>query len=310
MKIKCSNKINLNNNYTIIKFDVSSDFLNEICFEPGQFITLKSKIEGQSVSRCYSFCSSISELRLNKEFSILVKRVKNGIFSNWLIDTLKIGSYIEVASPPSGQISIIKNNRKNIFFASGSGIAPFLSIINSHTDEEYEFFIPNKEDNKELLSLITEIKNIKVNYYSLEDIELDLDKKNKYNFYICGSDRLVMESKKNLTNLGFTELDIVTEYFHSSSSSNSTSEVLHKNEDSLTISFDGKKFTANANLSILEIAKKNNIKIKSFCEQGICGACTIEVKEGNFTNTSPLYDNDTPTACTCYPQSNMLISLS
>lgn len=111
-----------------VSFDVPYEQYGTFNYSPGQYLTLKFNIRGEEVRRSYSLCSSPA---LEEPLKIGVKRVKNGIVSNHINDTLKAGDMVDVM-PPDGRFfaDVKKENYKTYFlFASGSGITPILSIL-------------------------------------------------------------------------------------------------------------------------------------------------------------------------------------
>src|SRR5687768_11786781 len=102
----------------------------KISYKPGQFLTLISNVNGKEVRRAYSLCSSPF---VDQDLVVSVKRVENGLMSNWLPDNLKVGSTLRIMEP-MGQFTTeynAGNKRHIILFAGGSGITPMMSIIKS-----------------------------------------------------------------------------------------------------------------------------------------------------------------------------------
>lgn len=96
-------------------------------FEAGQHILLGEPINIHK--REYSIYSGTED----KNLEVLIKEVENGIVSKQL-KKLKSGDLLEIEGP-LGFFSIdpemIRQNRKFLFVASGTGIAPFHSMIKS-----------------------------------------------------------------------------------------------------------------------------------------------------------------------------------
>ena len=114
--------------------------LAAFAFKPGQFVTLRATVNGESVRRSYSICSSQQRFAENHEIEVGVKPVAGGVFSNWAV-TLQTGDALDVM-PPEGRFTprglllqtpvtpaLASNHR--VAFAAGSGITPVLSIIAS-----------------------------------------------------------------------------------------------------------------------------------------------------------------------------------
>ncbi len=99
----------------------------DFSYQPGQFLTLRLPTGNGLVGRCYSLCSSP---HVDGELRIAVKRVREGIASNWINEALEVGAEIECL-PPSG-VFVPKSFDENLLlFAGGSGITPVLSILKS-----------------------------------------------------------------------------------------------------------------------------------------------------------------------------------
>ena len=64
----------------------------KIPYRSGQFLTLIAPIQGKDVRRAYSLCSSPF---VDENLAVSVKRVDNGLMSNWLPDNLKPGSTVK-----------------------------------------------------------------------------------------------------------------------------------------------------------------------------------------------------------------------
>jgi ring-1,2-phenylacetyl-CoA epoxidase subunit PaaE len=56
---------------------------NASTFKPGQYLTLRSKIDGADVRRSYSICSTHSYLQNEHELVVGIRPMEGGVFSNW-----------------------------------------------------------------------------------------------------------------------------------------------------------------------------------------------------------------------------------
>src|SRR4051812_45677832 len=99
----------------------------DFSYQPGQFLTLRLPTENGLVGRCYSLCSSP---HVDDELRIAVKRVRDGVASNWINEALAVGAEIECL-PPSGVFTPKSLDDDLLLFAGGSGITPVLSILKS-----------------------------------------------------------------------------------------------------------------------------------------------------------------------------------
>ena len=111
-----------------VLFDVPYELYETFNYKPGQYLTLKFTIQGEEVRRSYSLCSSPV---IEEPLRIGVKRVKDGLVSNYINDHLKVGDIVEIM-PPDGRFfaDVKKENYKTYYlFSAGSGITPILSIL-------------------------------------------------------------------------------------------------------------------------------------------------------------------------------------
>ena len=110
-----------------IKFAVPEEFAEDYAFVPGQYLTLRTMLDGEEVRRSYSICSSPDDHGLR----IAVKKVDGGAFSSWVMDELKFGDKLDVMTP-TGRFCVANapdEARVHVGFAAGSGITPIISII-------------------------------------------------------------------------------------------------------------------------------------------------------------------------------------
>jgi 3-ketosteroid 9alpha-monooxygenase subunit B len=110
-----------------VVFDVPDDARAKFTYKPGQFLTLQLPGPDGPVGRCYSLCSSP---HTDDALRIAVKRVKDGIGSNWINDSLAVGHKL-ACLPPAGTFTPKTLDEDLLLFAGGSGITPVLSILKS-----------------------------------------------------------------------------------------------------------------------------------------------------------------------------------
>ena len=100
-------------------------------FDPGQFLTLRLRIDGRPVDRCYTISTPPTRPHL---IGITVKRQPGGLVSNWLHDTLRPGQRISAAGP-FGLFSAARHPAgKYLFLSAGSGITPLMSMTRTLYD--------------------------------------------------------------------------------------------------------------------------------------------------------------------------------
>src|ERR1700716_4201866 len=110
-----------------LTFAIPQALVNDYRFAPGQYLTLRTTMDGEEVRRSYSICSGPDD----GELRIAVKKVDGGAFSNWAADELKEGDELDVMTP-TGRFGVAPapdEARLYAGFAAGSGITPILSIV-------------------------------------------------------------------------------------------------------------------------------------------------------------------------------------
>lgn len=110
-----------------ITLRVPEELQNQYRYTPGQHLTLKARVNGEELRRCYSICSSPQEGLLQ----IGVKAIDQGRFSGFVNRMLKVGDALEVMVPQGrfGYQPQAERRGNYLAIAAGSGITPMLSII-------------------------------------------------------------------------------------------------------------------------------------------------------------------------------------
>src|SRR6201747_2381555 len=110
-----------------LTFTIPPALADDYSFAPGQYLTLRTTMDGEEVRRSYSICSGPDD----GELRIAVKKVDGGAFSSWAADELRAGDQLEVMTP-TGRFGIAftpDQARIYVGFAAGSGITPLLSLV-------------------------------------------------------------------------------------------------------------------------------------------------------------------------------------
>jgi len=97
--------------------------VEKLDFEPGQFVSLSDEVEGKKVTRAYSVASPPN----GNHFELCLNRVNLGTFSPHLF-SLKPGGTIPMKGP-FGSFTLRHPILDSMFVATGTGIAPFRSML-------------------------------------------------------------------------------------------------------------------------------------------------------------------------------------
>src|SRR5437763_13051835 len=145
-----------------LTFEIPEALADDYRFSPGQYLTLRTTMDGEEVRRSYSICSGPDD----GELRIAVKKVDGGAFSSWAADELKPGDHLDVMTP-TGRFGIAPapgEARVYVGFAAGSGITPILSIIKGvlarEPDSRFFLFYGNRSTSGMLfLEALEELKD-------------------------------------------------------------------------------------------------------------------------------------------------------
>jgi ring-1,2-phenylacetyl-CoA epoxidase subunit PaaE len=118
----------------VLTFDVPAELADAYRFTQGQFLTLRTRFDGEEVRRSYSICSGVKDGRL----SVAVKRVDGGRFSTFANEALAPGAALDVMTPEGRFFAPLDPGQRKhyVAFVAGSGITPVLSLIKTTLDTE------------------------------------------------------------------------------------------------------------------------------------------------------------------------------
>ena len=111
----------------VVAFDVPPELREVFSFTQGQYLTLRKAINGEDLRRSYSICAGVDE----GELRVGVRKVRGGVFSNWINAHLQVGDEISVMAPQGRFFVPIEPaaRRHHLGIAGGSGITPILSTM-------------------------------------------------------------------------------------------------------------------------------------------------------------------------------------
>jgi len=294
-------------------FDVPEDLKQAFQYKPGQHLTIKKDIDGEEVRRSYSLCSSPVE----EHMAVAIKRVEGGRFSNYACDHLRPGDEVELM-PPTGHFTTTldpSHEKLYLFFASGSGITPVISLIKTILHEEPESHAILFYGNRTASSIIfkDELEALKNRFLgrlsfhhvlSQEKHETDLfsgrisaDKVSAFSkvyfdpaevddVFICGPEQMMLNTREALQSNGISEDRIHVELFTSPVGKLGEDKKPHKTHASkhaeITVIIDGTEipFPYDGNQSVLDAANEHGADLPFSCKGGVCSTCVAKLEEG------------------------------
>jgi ferredoxin--NADP+ reductase/benzoate/toluate 1,2-dioxygenase reductase subunit len=186
-------------------------------YKAGQHISLG--ILGDYQSREYSIYSGEHDEHLE----VLVKEVRNGYLTQKL-SKLKAGDLVEVHGP-FGKFHVDEKqmaDHKYVFIASGTGIAPFRSMIRTYPDLDYllihgvrygyEAYDSHEYDPQRYVLCTSGDQKGQV-HGRLTTYLRDAVFEMKTQFYLCGNSNMIFDSLEILKNKGFERDQIHCEVY-------------------------------------------------------------------------------------------------
>ncbi|HVO99510.1 MAG TPA: FAD-binding oxidoreductase [Bryobacteraceae bacterium] len=104
-------------------------------FVPGQFVSINHVVNEKKITRAYSIASAPSE---SNRFELCLDLVQDGLLSPRLF-ALQPGEALEIR-PPLGMFVLRNPPRDSVLIATGTGIAPFRSMLQAQLNESSQKF--------------------------------------------------------------------------------------------------------------------------------------------------------------------------
>jgi ring-1,2-phenylacetyl-CoA epoxidase subunit PaaE len=308
----------------IVSFDVPPALREVFAFNQGQYLTLRTEVDGADLRRSYSICAGIDD----GELRVGVRKVAGGVFSHWINERLAPGDTVQVM-PPQGRFFVPLDpqaHRHYLGVAGGSGITPILSIMKTVLGREpfarFTLIYANRAAKSTMFK--EEIEDLKNRYmarlvlhhvFSGEDTELPLhqgvmnrdklaeflgrlvDARRIDHAFVCGPYQMNDEAEAALLAAGVAEERIHIERFGvapQQAGQGAVGAVEHESKPGdaerarIVIVRDGlrREFDfSQDDPSILDAASSAGLEVPFSCTSGVCGTCRARLVEGQVRMT-------------------------
>lgn len=293
-----------------ITFAIPQTLQEAYRFRPGQHLTLKARLAGEELRRCYSICRSVTP----GEISVAVKAIDGGRFSRYARDEIKQGMALEVMVPQGhfGYQPQAERAGRYLAIAAGSGITPMLAIVSStllvEPDSHFTLIYGNRSSQSMMFrQALADLKDTYpqrlqlVNIFSQETLDSELlhgridgEKlhqlgKTLIDFslfdeaFICGPAAMMDEAEVALKALGMPEKTIHLERFNTPGSAMKRATTVQAQGQKVTVRQDGRdrEITLTADdESILDAALRQGADLPYACKGGVCATCKCKVLRG------------------------------
>lgn len=279
-------------------------------FTAGQYLTLRTELDGAEVRRSYSICTAPA----SGELRVAVKRVPDGRFSTWANAHLAPGDVLE-AMAPAGRFTHVPQPARplhHVGFAAGSGITPVLGILETVLQEEPESTFTLFYVNKDAQSVIFKerLHDLKDRFLgrlrlfhllTREPMELELfhgrlDKDRCTRIlnsgllpageigaaWLCGPESMITDCRDALRDAGVPEDRVHFELFTSAGSATKTVSSAPATGTEVAIVLDGITTTVRleGTRSILDAALDAGLDAPYSCLGGVCCTCRARMTSG------------------------------
>jgi ferredoxin-NADP reductase len=204
-------------------------------FVAGQWLSFKThKPDGEEITRAYSIASPPGD---DNRFALCLNRVQDGFMSNFLCD-MNVGDEIS-SQGPFGDFILRPPLRDTAFIATGTGIAPFRSMLHwlladpvRHQDKQLWLLFGNRTEadiyyHQEFLDLAARHTNFHylptlsrgapewrgLRGYVQEHVPEIVEGRSGMHAYICGLDKMIKANRALLKGLGWDRKSILYEKY-------------------------------------------------------------------------------------------------
>lgn len=301
-------------------------------FHPGQHVEIRARIGSAVVSRAYSLIDA-ARVDQRQTYNITV-RLRNvvledstavfGVMSNHIHTELAVGEIVELKSPSGSFVLPRQSPQPMILMASGIGITPFMSLLESLPDgDPAEIWLHYGNTNSRTHAFSERIAFHEqrlpgltvVNYYS-KPLATDRRGVNhqatgrisatvvaddliarRARVYMCGSAPMMEDVRTGLVARGLPAFDIFSEAFTSPATA---------------MVDDGKTFRVSFSLSrkqpdtwspasgpLLSFGEALGVNLPSGCRVGQCESCEVRILSGNVRHLHGSEPDDHTVCLTC-----------
>ena len=279
-------------------------------FEAGQFVTVQAEFDGELVDRCYMIASPPTRPHL---LSITVKRVPDGIMSNWLHEHVVPGTRLKVRAPLGHFVLRESPGGKYLFLSAGSGVTPLLSMtrtlydLASGSDVVFVHSARSPEDiicGLEVESIAAAMPHLRVGFVCASDpagrwsglrgrlssevLRVLAPDVTDRAVYACGPSGYLDSLGRILAELDYDMSTYHQETFTFADlaaperAASASTEPMDTRPTTFSVEFvrSGKIIQCAAEQTVLDAALAAGIRHPSSCTQGLCGTCKTTLLEG------------------------------
>ena len=279
-------------------------------FGAGKYLTVFETINDMPVTRAYSISSS-PKASLEGRYVLTIKLVDGGLMSRYIFDTWTVGTSVEV-SAPSGNFEYqpLRDAKKVVCIAGGSGITPFVSMANAIADgdEDFEMILlygsrnydniifreelealAQKCDKIKVVHVLSEkskrgVKGIEKGFITAEIIKKYAPENEPYSVFLCGPQQMYEFVDKELEKLGlpkkYVRHEMFGEFHNPQTQPDYPAGIPEKVKITVTIQDKTYIIFGSSSDSVMQTIEKNGLSVPARCRSGECGFCHSHLISG------------------------------
>lgn len=328
----------------IVGFDVPAPLRETFAFTQGQYLTLRTEVNGEDLRRSYSICSGLDDGTLR----VGIRLLPGGVFSGWAAERLLPGQTLQVL-PPQGRFNVPLDPRARrhvLLIAAGSGITPMLSLIRTMLAREPHTRCTLVYGNRRLASTMfrEELEDLKDRYLTrftlhhvfsreAQDAPLfngRLDEARIAEFlhtlvpaasvdeaFVCGPAGMIDAAVAALGAAGIVPAHVHVERFGDVNAASAHHvEARDTDHAEVTLVIDGLERAVEfrlTDLSILDAARRSGLDVPYSCKAGVCSTCKGRLLTGqvrmdrNFALTPAEVEAGFVLCCQSHPLTDRVV---
>jgi ferredoxin-NADP reductase len=284
--------------------DVPDELAATFQYRPGQFCTFRVPVDGIEQVRSYSMSSAPET---DPDLTVTVKRVTNGLVSNWFLDHVAVGDVIDVTKPAGVFCAREDAERPVLGFCGGSGVTPVMSItkhVLSRTRRPVRLLYANRDRTSVIFD--AQLDALGAAHPERLEVRHHLDDAGGFlaaggvkafagthardaDCYVCGPGPFMDLVESELVELGVPSERIFIERFlveqqekDAAAISTETADADAALPEEVTVILGNKKTVVRYQPgdTLLETARRGGLRPPFSCEAGNCATCMAFLKEG------------------------------
>jgi ferredoxin-NADP reductase len=297
---------------------VPDDLADAFRYRPGQFCTVRVRIGDGDHLRSYSMSSAAE---VGDPFTLTIKRVPEGLVSNWLLDHVGVGHELQLTRP-AGVFCPRDGDAPMLGFCGGSGVTPVISIakhVLATTERPVRLLYANRHADSVIFDAT--LADLAERHPGRLEVRHHLDVDAGYldaaavtefvgedlgaDHYICGPAPFMDLVEATLVGEGVPADRISIERFVNAHELAALDESGHEESAAaddggdvpsvVTIILKGKRHEVSyqAGDTLLNTARRGGLSAPFSCEAGNCATCMAMLHEGTATmRTNNALDDD------------------